>query len=167
MCFHRVFSRDFQRGFCYFGSTRSLVVTTFIHTQLRHTHHKHAHTHSHTHPHTHTHTHTHKSLPHTVPTPLPPTGCGSFDEIDEEEEGGYVTIDHWTVHADELPIHLQVLIPKESDWLGEISDPCIEVLVTLCHMMLLLRFNRFMKRSSYNIFCHHTPLKVVTAQSTE
>ena len=38
-----------------------------------------------------------------------------------------------------LSVYLQVLVPKESDWLGEISDSCVEVriCITYCQMFLL------------------------------
>ena len=69
---------------------------------------------------------------HTPPRNLSRSFFGSIDENEQEEhsfieDDGFVTIDHWTVHANELPIQLQVLIPRESDWLGTISDPCLEV----------------------------------------
>ena len=58
--------------------------------------------------------------------------------MDDSVEGGFITIDHWTVHATVLPVQLQVLIPRESDWLGRISDSCIEVsLCVLCTCCVL------------------------------
>ena len=56
--------------------------------------------------------------------------------MDDSVEGGFITVDHWTVHATVLPVQLQVLIPRESDWLGKISDSCIEVR-TVCTLNVL------------------------------
>ena len=69
------------------------------------------------------------------------TDSGSVDDLDSRVEGGFITIDHWTVHATVLPIQLQVLIPKESDWLGPISDSCVEVhTVSILYLLLFLLF---------------------------
>ena len=87
----------------------------------------------------------------------------SASDLSDFDDSEYVTVDHWTVHAHELPIHLQVLALSSSYPPSPISLLCFSFLCSslLSSPLLPPSITFYHLHSPWCVAAHHLCLSLV------